>query len=48
MNVLQILARPSSAEVTMEGYGTVAAPAFVLSKRQARELARKIIELVGY
>jgi hypothetical protein len=47
INVLQILARPSSAEVTVDGYGTVAAPALVLSKGQALELARQIIELVG-
>jgi hypothetical protein len=47
MNVLQILARPSSAQVTMEGHGTVVAPAILLSTQQARQLACQIIELVG-
>jgi hypothetical protein len=47
MNVLQILARPSSAQVTIEGRGTVSAPALVLSKQQARDLARQIIEMLG-
>jgi hypothetical protein len=47
MNVLQILACPSSAQITIEGHGAVSAPALVLSKRQARDLARRILEMLG-
>ena len=47
MNVLQILGRPGSAEVEIDGQGTINAPAIVLSQSQARHLATQIIELLG-
>jgi hypothetical protein len=47
MNVLQILGRTTSAEVTVEGHGTVETPAIALSPAQARHLAAQIIELLG-
>jgi hypothetical protein len=47
MNVLQILGRPASATVEIDGHGTILAPAIVLSQSQARHLATQIIELLG-
>lgn len=47
MNVLQILGRPASAKVELEGLGTIEAPAIFLSQSQARHLATQIIELLG-
>jgi hypothetical protein len=47
MNVLQILGRPTCAMVEVEGYGTIEAPAILLSQSQARHLATQIIELLG-
>ena len=47
MNVLQILGRPTSAKMKIDGYGTIAARAFVLSPAQARHLATQITELLG-
>ena len=46
-NVLQVLARPGSAEVTVEGHGVVQATAFSPSPDQARHLATQITELLG-
>jgi hypothetical protein len=47
MNVLQILGRPGSAKVEVDGHGTIEAPAILLSQTQARHLATQIIELLG-
>ena len=47
MNVLQILGRPTSAKVELEGRGTIEAPAILLSQTQARHLATQIIEILG-
>jgi hypothetical protein len=47
MNVLQILGRPASATVEVDGHGTILAPAIVLSQSQVRHLATQIIELLG-
>jgi hypothetical protein len=47
MNVLPILARPTTASVEVDGYGAIDATAFVLSPEQARHLAIQIIELLG-
>ena len=47
MNVLQILARPTSTQVTVAGHGTVTAPAFILTPHQARYLAKQIMDLLG-
>ena len=47
MNVLQVLGRPTYASVEFHGYGTVDAPALLLSQTQARQLATQILELLG-
>jgi hypothetical protein len=47
MNVLQVLATPTSANVVLEGRGPIDAIAFVLSQAQARHLATLITELLG-
>ena len=47
MNVLQILGRPISARVEVDGHGTIDTPAILLSQSQARHLATQIIELLG-
>ena len=47
MSVLQILGRPASAKVEIDGLGTIQAPAILLSQSQARHLATQIIELLG-
>jgi hypothetical protein len=47
MNVLQILGRPASARVEMDGHGMIDIPAILLSQSQARHLAAQIIELLG-
>ena len=47
MNVLQILGRPASAKVEVDGHGTILAPAILLRQAQARHLATQIIELLG-
>jgi len=47
MNVLQILGRPATAKVELDGHGTIFAPAILLSQSQARHLAAQIIELLG-
>jgi hypothetical protein len=47
MNVLQILASPTRAKVTVEGRGTIDAPALVLTPTQARHLATQITEILG-
>jgi len=47
MNVVQILGRPTAATVKVDGYGTIAAAAFLLSPEQARHLAAQITELLG-
>jgi len=47
MNVLQIVGRPSSAEIQVDGCGAIKAPAILLSQSQARHLATQIIELLG-
>jgi hypothetical protein len=47
MNVLQILGRPALARVKLDGYGTIDAPAILLTQSQARHLAAQIIELLG-
>jgi hypothetical protein len=41
-NILQILGRPTVAAVTVGGYGTIHAPAILLSQSQARTLQRKL------
>jgi hypothetical protein len=46
-NVLQVLASPTTAEVTVEGCGTIDAVAFRLTQEQARHLATQITELLG-
>jgi hypothetical protein len=46
-NVLQVLAAPASAKVTLEGRGIIDAMAFSLSPDQARRLATQITELLG-
>ena len=47
MNVLQILGRPFSAKVEVDGHGGIDTPAILLSQSQARHLATQIIELLG-
>ena len=46
-NVLQVLASPTTAEVTVDGCGPVDAVAFRLTQEQARHLATQITELLG-
>ena len=38
MNVLQILGRPTSAKVEVDGHGGIDTPAILLSQSQARHL----------
>lgn len=47
MNVVQILGRQITAEVFVDGYGAICAPAFVLSEAQARRLAVQILETLN-
>lgn len=47
MNVLQILGRLTIAQVDLDGYGTIEAPAIRLSQDQARHLSTQITELLG-
>ena len=47
MNVLQVLACPTRAQVTVAGRGTIDAPAIVLTPAQARHLAAQITEILG-
>ena len=47
MNVLQILAQRTSARVCIDGFGTIEAPAIVLTPDQARHLATQITEILG-
>jgi hypothetical protein len=47
MNVLQVLACPTRAKVTVEGCGTIDAPAILLTPAQARHLATQITEILG-
>jgi len=47
MNVLQVLATSASALVTLDGPGTIRAPALLISPDQARHLATQIAELLG-
>jgi len=47
MNVLQVLATPTSVRVAMEGHGTVYPIGFLISQDQARQLATQIIEILG-
>jgi hypothetical protein len=47
MNVLQIRGCPTRVSVTLDGYGTVEAPAIRLRPAQARRLATQIIEILG-
>lgn len=46
-NVLQVLASPTSVDVTVDGCGTINTVAYVLSPDQARHLATQIAELIG-
>ncbi len=45
VNVLQIRGYPTRVSVTLDGYGTVDAPAIALSPGQARHLASQITEI---
>jgi hypothetical protein len=47
MNVLQILALRTCAKVSVAGFGTIEAPAIVLTQDQARHLATQITEILG-
>ena len=47
MHVLQILGRPTSAKVEVDGHGRIDTPAILLSQSRARYLATQIIELLG-
>jgi len=47
MNILQVLATPTSAPTTVEGHGIVQPLAFRISPDQARHLATQITELLG-
>ncbi|MBV8847498.1 MAG: hypothetical protein JO307_32205 [Bryobacterales bacterium] len=47
MNVLQIRGHRTVAEVSIEGHGTIEAPAIRLTPNQARHLAAQITELLG-
>jgi hypothetical protein len=47
MNVLQVRGLFKPVKVTVDGHGTVEAPAIVLRPTQARHLARQITELLG-
>src|SRR5215471_1329699 len=47
MNVLQILAQRTSTKVSVDGFGTIEAPAIVLTQDQARHLATQITEILG-
>jgi len=47
MNVLQVCGCPSHIRVTLDGYGTIDAPAISLTPKQARHLARQIIDVLG-
>ena len=46
-NVLQVRGCPTRVEVTLDGYGTVDAPAISLTPDQARHLALRILEILG-
>jgi len=45
-NVLQIMAAPGRVHVEVAGHGVVTAPAFRLSRNQARRLAAEITHLL--
>jgi len=45
--VLQVRGLFKPVKVTVDGHGTVEAPAIVLRPTQARHLARQITELLG-
>jgi hypothetical protein len=47
MNVIQVLASPTSARMIVEGHGTVEPIAFSISQSQARHLAQQIKEILG-
>jgi hypothetical protein len=47
MNVLQIRGCPTRVKVTLDGYGTLDAPAISLTPSQARHLATQITEILG-
>ena len=47
MNVLQFRGCPTRIRVTLDGYGTVDAPAISLTPNQARHLALQITEILG-
>jgi len=47
MNVLQVLATPTSVRVPVEGHGIIEPVAFIISQDQARRLATQIVELLG-
>jgi hypothetical protein len=48
MNVLQIRGCLTTVKVTLDGYGSVEAPAISLTTSQARDLAIRITEILGW
>jgi hypothetical protein len=46
-NIVEILGRRTVDAVTVDGYGTIHAPAIILGQRQARHLATQITEILG-
>lgn len=48
MNVVPIRGCSTRVQVTLEGLGTVDAPAIYLTQNQARDLATRIIEILGH
>jgi len=47
MNVLQVLATPTTVRVTVDGHGTVDPIAYSITQDQARHLATQITEILG-
>jgi hypothetical protein len=47
MNLIQMLATPTSLRVNVEGHGTVEPIAFVITQEQARLLVAQIIQTLG-